>query len=81
MRSINSKTKQAELSVHLELHQPDILGITESWLDESTPDLAIPNYSLVSRRDRPGHVAGTMNHGGILLYSRIGGIMVTHLED
>ena len=81
MRSINSKTKQAELSVHLELHQPDILGITESWLDASTPYLAIPNYSLISRRDRPGHVAGTMNHGGILLYSRNGGIMVTHLED
>ena len=81
MRSVNSKEKQAELYTHLDNFVPDVLAMTETWLDESTSKLSIPNYDLVSRRDRPGCVAGELNHGGIAVYRRRGGISLTHLED
>ena len=81
MRSVNSKEKQAELYTHLNNFVPDVLAMTETWLDESTSKLSIPNYDLVSRRDRPGCVAGELNHSDIAVYRHRGGISLTHLED
>ena len=81
VRSAYSDCKRAELSAQLELHSPDILGLNETWLDPSVVHLHIPSYSLVSRRDRPNSSVGMLNHGGIALYRRNNGIMITHLED
>ncbi len=55
--------------------------MTEIWLDDSIEKLDIPGYQLVSRRDREKTRVSGLNHGGIALYSRVGGILVTHLED
>ena len=81
MRSVVSAEKRALLSADLEKHRPDIVGLTETWLDDSIEKLDILGYQLVSRRDREKTRVSGLNHGGIALYSRVGGILVTHLED
>ena len=81
VRSINSRDKRAMLSAHLERFSPDIVALNETWLDDSAPRLDVPNYRCVSRRDRPGSKPGLLNHGGVAVYSRVGGILITHLED
>ena len=81
IRSINAREKRALLSARLERFEPEILALTETWLDASVPALQIPNYVCVSRRDRPDSKVGKLNHGGIAVYSRVGSILVTHLED
>ena len=43
-RSLNSKIRQAELSNRLTSLQPDIILLTETWLDSSTPYLNIDNF-------------------------------------
>ena len=69
------------LSAHLERFSPDIVALNETWLDDSALRLDVPNYRCVSRRDRPGSKPGMLNHGGVAVYSRVGGILITHLED
>ena len=81
IQSINSPLKRAALAAELERLTPDILGLNETWLDSSVENLDIPGYELVSRRDRPSSRVGKLNHGGVALYRRRGGILVTHLED
>ena len=81
IRSINAREKRALLSAQLERFEPEILALTETWLDASVPALQIPNYVCVSRRDKPDSKVGKLNHGGIAVYSRVGSILVTHLED
>ena len=81
VRSLNSPGRLAELCCHLELHQPTLLALNETWLDPSTPNLEVPGYELVARRDRPDWKPGSLNHGGVALYKRGGGPGVTHLED
>ena len=80
-RSVISAEKRVLLSADLEVRRPDIVGITETWLDESVESLDIPGYRQVSRRDREKTNSSGLNHGGIALYCRIGCILVTHLED
>ncbi len=81
IQSIISAVKRASLAAELERLSPDIVGLNETWLDSSVSQLEIPGYTLVSRRDRPKTSVGKLNHGGIALYHRCGGILVTHLED
>ena len=81
IQSVISQVKRAKLASELELHRPDILGLNETFLDDSVRVLDIVGYSLVSRKDRPCPSAGTLNRGGIALYRRCGGLLVTHLED
>ena len=52
--------------IQLELCNFDVICITESWLDDRTPDddIKIENFKLF-RRDRPGD-----HHGGICVYVR-----------
>ena len=82
IRSINNSEHQAELFAHLEVHRPDLLALSETWLDASTKHLSIPGYEEVSRRDRPGHPGHGLNHGGIALYCRTcSGLAVAHVGD
>ena len=81
IRSANNPVKKALLAADLEKFTPDILGLNETWLDSSTESLDFPGYCCVSRRDRPNATVGKLNHGGIALYRRIGGVSVTHLEN
>lgn len=61
IRSISNKTD--ELALKMRELKPDFVVLTETWLDDSTPDeaLAIPQYDII-RKDRDSH------GGGILLY-------------
>ena len=55
-----------ELVMHLEIHQPHVVCLQETWLDASTKEISIPGYVVVARRDRhPG-----ANRGGILTLRR-----------
>ena len=57
---------QAELEHHLQVHQPHIVMIQETWLNAETEHINISNYKKVSRRDRKD----TQNRGGILTFQR-----------
>ena len=81
IRSINSTEKRAMSSAHLERYEPHMVALNETWLDTSVARLDIPNYQCVSLRDRPDSKVGVLNHGGVALYSCVGSILVTPLED
>ena len=66
IRSIRSKT--AELVGRLEVIKPDILCITETWLDSSSAHFVLPGYDFNSRRDRDDGRIG----GGVAAYVRSG---------
>ena len=69
------------LSAQLERFARDILALNETWLDTSVAKVDLPGYQLVSRRDRPTSNVCKVNHGGISVYTRIGTVLVIHLED
>ena len=52
-----------ELQYHLEVHQPHIVFLQETWLDASVENIIVEGYNVVSRRDRKA----TANRGGILI--------------
>jgi len=66
-----------ELNYQLELHQPHVVLIQETWLDDSTEAVKIPNYNVVSRRDRKK----TANRGGILTLQRHDFNGLVHIKD
>ena len=79
MLSINVRCLLSKLVVLvyiLECLTPHILLLQETWLDESTPDVEIANYTCICRRDR----APTANRGGIATYVRNDIKSVVHLE-
>ena len=55
-----------ELCFQLELHQPHVVCIQETWLDKTRPEITIPGYEVCSRRDR--HEGA--NRGGIITLRR-----------
>ena len=68
----------AELQIRLQEHKPHILVVQETWLDESTPRVTIPGFTLVSRLDRArGPKAG---YGGVALFASDPNL-VSHLQD
>ena len=81
IRSIKDPIKRALLQTQQEEHKPTLLALNETWLDDSIPNLHIPGYVVVSRRDRPvQHGISQHNYGGIALYRREFTISVTPLE-
>ena len=60
MRSLGNKI--ADLHHFLESESPDVLILTESWLDTSIPDsLLVPSQSYhIFRRDRPSRGGGVV---------------------
>ena len=58
------RNKLDELYVMVQEMNPNIIAITETWLDDTIPDTvcSLPNYSIV-RRDRQGKLGG-----GVMLY-------------
>ena len=81
MRSIISVEKRALLCADSDKHRPDIVGLTGTWSDESNNFVAFPGYKLVSRKDRKKDRTSGLNYGGIVMYIRIDGLLVTHLEN
>ena len=71
--------KIAELYHMLEVLQIHILCIQETWLDESMPNPAIPNYHIIGRRDRNA----SDNRGGVIVYARldVNNIVLFHRSD
>ena len=67
----------AELCVRLRTLEPDVIALTETWLDDSVASFHIPGYFSVSRRDRNDGRQG----GGIALYAAERIRYVGHLED
>ena len=67
----------AELQFHLEQRQPHIVLLQETWLDASHGQIFIPNYKVVSRRDRKNET----NRKGILTLSRNDFNDLVHIED
>ena len=53
MRSTISVQKRALLSVELDKHRPDIVGLTETWLDDSIEFLDIPGWLQGGLETRP----------------------------
>ena len=76
-----SHIKRIKLFGQLDKYKPDIVAITETWLDASFIEVLIPNYVIVSRRDRPQINNAYMNHGGVAVYKRNNGIPITKPED
>ena len=69
--SINIRCIQAhkaELEVFLMLHQPHVVLIQETWLNESYESISIVRYSIITRRDRKN----SENVGGILMLHFLG---------
>ena len=60
MNARSLRNKIPELEVFINTARPDIVCITETWLDSSIADstLAIPDDYVVLRRDRPGRRGG-----------------------
>ena len=63
------RNKFDEFQILVEERKPDVVGITESWLNDdiSTAEVHIPGYA-VYRQDRPDTFRGI--GGGVLLYVR-----------
>ena len=59
-------SKLAEIQFHIERLQPHVIVLQETWLDTSIESVNIPNYILVSRRDRSEH----SNRGGIAAFAQ-----------
>ena len=81
IQSMINNIKRAQLFGQLEKYTLDIMAITETWLDASFTEVVIPNYVIVSRRDRPQINVAYMNHGGVAVYKRNNAIPITKLEE
>ena len=58
--------KIGELSHLLEMFDVHVVCIQETWLDASVQSPALPNFRIISRRDR----SNGPNRGGVLTYAR-----------
>ena len=61
------KANAAELTARIEVTDPEIIAVTESWLDNTIPHIVIPGYEVVSRRDR----STSSNCGGVIVYAKV----------
>jgi hypothetical protein len=58
IRSIRNPKNHAKLSIQLKNSKPDIVFVTETWLDESTEEVNLPGYRSIVPRDRAGKEEG-----------------------
>ena len=68
VRSLRNQLNAGRLCIELELNQPDLILVTETWLDDSTQEVIIPGYRSIARRDRQGAKIG----GGVNIFARDG---------
>ena len=59
--------KLTELSFLADLYHVDVFMIQETWLDASIQNLSLPNFHVLSRRDR----SDEPNRGGVLVLGRV----------
>ena len=63
VRGLRSRRVELEATIHLLDPQPDILCLSETFLDKSIEEFAISGYQCVARRDRGD------GWGGIAVYA------------
>ena len=68
IRSIKNPTNLAKLSVQLKETEPDLIFVTETWLDSSVEEVFLPGYHSIGRRDRGEQKKG----GGVDIFARDG---------
>ena len=66
-----------ELEAFLKLHQPHVVLIQETWLNESYESISVSGYRIVSRRDRKT----SDNRGGILTSQRDDFNCLVHIKN
>ena len=66
-----------ELQHRVDLIKPTLVGLNETWLDDSTGHVELNGYTLVCRRDR----STLPNRGGIALYARTSLNCTVKIED
>ena len=62
--------------MRLESLSPDVLALTETWLDEAIEDIDVPGYRMVARRDRTDGRKG----GGVALFCKREVRSVVHIH-
>ena len=67
----------SELIHVLQIHQPHIVFLQETWLDASVENIRIDGYNIVSRRDRKA----TANRGGLLTLQRQDFNCLVHIKN
>ena len=65
IKSMRNKMNAGRLFLEIETHQPHLILITETWLDESTQEIISPGYRSIARRDRGGSKLG----GGVEIFA------------
>ena len=59
-----------------------MIGITETWLGPGVMDSKLHGYEVVgSRLDRVTASIRVRHHGGIILYRRVSGMLISYLAD
>ena len=66
VRSIRNQINAGKLQMQLEETEPDVVLLTETWLDSSTEELEISGYQSIARRDRRSAKKG----GGVAILVR-----------
>ena len=56
----------AELSCQLAVLNPHLVMLQETWLNKDIEDVSLPNYRIISRRDR----SSSENRGGVITFAR-----------
>ena len=79
--SINSAVCREALRYYMDTFTPTVVGMTETWLDDQTKHVQFNYYELISRRIRAQPSPSEQNQGGIQLYRRTDGPLITHLGD
>ena len=76
------RKKIAELIVRCEEDRPDIIIITETWLDlASVPNLVLPRFECAARRDRDSTSSSKTHGGGVAIYRRDDGPFVSFIAN
>jgi len=65
---LRNAVNAAKLYLEIEKNRPDIVLVTETWLDDATEVVSIPGYRSIARRDRSGKKKG----GGVDIFVRNG---------
>ena len=77
---MNNPFKLAQLHHYITTHEPDIIGITETWLKPGVVDPVLHGYEVVARYDRPDSLVSLLHHGGTILYRHLLGMPISQLS-
>ena len=52
IQRLNNPFKLAKIQHHIHKHNPDMIGITETWLGPGIPDPRLDGYEVIARLDK-----------------------------